>query len=275
MKRLKGSLTLETALVLPIFLFLSINMISFIEIMNCYIEMEYAIHETARDIAILSYINDKSDEDIDIPELAAEAIFISKVGAKKINAMPIKNGMAGINIFRSEIEENGYIDLVITYRVTPLCNVFGVGEQTLINRAKIHTWTGFSGLEDISEDAEYVYMTEYGTVYHTRRECSHLCIKISNEFMEDLENIKNKEGEKYRPCDKCAKGKIVGSEDIIYVTDSGQVYHLSLDCSGLKRTVFKVQKSEVGGIPMCERCQKYSETRIKIEDGDVYDSSGY
>lgn len=257
LKRCRGSLTVEAALVLPIFLFLSISLISVIEIMNCYIEMEYAVHETAREIAIAYYPFRESEEvNETVVELMAEGILIDKLGIKGINNMPIKNGLAGINVFRSEVT-NSDLDLIVTYRVTPLLNIFGVGEMTLISRAKIHLWTGYELPKDKSVETEYVYVTDYRSVYHTRSDCSHLYLEVKNVSLGDIDKLRNDEGKKYTPCKICV-GETSGlNGDVIYVTSHGSSYHNTDSCSGLKRTVHKVKLEEVAGLPMCQRCQAY------------------
>ncbi|MCQ2507536.1 MAG: pilus assembly protein, partial [Dorea sp.] len=43
---------------------------------------------------------------------------------------------------------------------------------------------------------------------------------------------------------------------LVYVTDYGDRYHSSLSCSGLKRTVYSVPKSEAIGKGACSKCAK-------------------
>lgn len=262
MKKIKGSLTVETALVLPIFLFLSITLISFLDIMNCYIEMEYALHETAREMAIVYYpLSQREEYEGVMLEAIAEGILIEKIGIGKINSLPIKNGMAGINIFRSDID-NEYIELVITYKVSPLLDIFHIGEMRLINKAKIHTWTGYQLDSKDEVDMAYVFITDYRSVYHIKSDCSHLFLDIKNVSKGDIDTIKNSQGKKYTACKICVKDQ---SDEMIYVTEHGEAYHNTLSCSGLKRTVYKVRKEEVAGLPMCQRCMEYM---IRIKKGE-------
>ncbi len=93
-----------------------------------------------------------------------------------------------------------------------------------------------------------VYVTERGTVYHLRADCSHICLTIKN-----AQAIKTViQGGRFRPCEKCVKRK--GDLKAIYITAEGDCYHSSLACSGLKRTVKAVYLSEIPGMRPCSRC---------------------
>ena len=54
------------------------------------------------------------------------------------------------------------------------------------------------------------------------------------------------------PCELCAEGK--HADSAVYVTETGDRYHLSIGCSGLKRTVTRVRRSDVTGLPYCSEC---------------------
>jgi len=288
MKKAKGSLTLEAAIVLPIFLSLAISLVSVLEMMNLYARVEFALHETAREIALTAYPaayvktfgeeifkeeyeTELPDENILNPlvsETLARAMFTDNFGFKNLNNSLIKNGEAGIFFFRSDIvNEKGDIDLIVTYRVEPLFNIFGLGKMTFSNRVKVHSWKGY--VREKHEEDEYVYITDNASVYHTRRDCTHLCLTIDSVQISDLDNYRNKDGKIYKAC------KICGSEEnesgYVYITPYGEAYHTSLSCSGLKRTVYKVRLSEVHGLEECERCRNYIEGEIKEKEEDGSD----
>ena len=97
-------------------------------------------------------------------------------------------------------------------------------------------------------------MTEHGEVYHTTSRCSHLSLSIRRVPGNALEHLRNAQGEVYRPCEKCVGNG--GISPLVLVTDQGDCYHNSLECSGLKRGVRLVEQDSLEGIPCCSRCQE-------------------
>jgi hypothetical protein len=288
MKKHKGSLTLEAALVLPIFLSLSISLISVLEMMNLYARVEYALHETAREISLMAYpasyvknIGEEflgADTDIELPdasilnpllsETLVRAMFTENFGLGNLNDSMIKNGEAGIFFFRSEvINEKGDTDLIVTYKVEPLFNLFKVDGMTFANRVKVHSWTGYVP-HSVDGEEEYVYITDNASVYHTNRNCSHLRLSINTVLLSDIENCRNKDGKKYGVCKKCAKDNNADTPQVVFITDYGESYHTSLSCSGLKRTVYKVKLSEVSGKKQCGRCASYISGKVEGDGED-------
>jgi len=203
-----------------------------------------------------------------LSETLVRAIFTEKFGLDNLNRSLIKNKAMGIHFFRSDIlGDDDCIDLIVTYKVEPLFNIFKVRDMTFCNRVKVHAWTGYD-LPGNNEDEEYVYITESGTVYHTNPYCDHLHISINTVPVKEVGKCRNKDGKKYRACSKCME-KERDEECIVYfLTPYGEVYHSSLSCSGLKRTVYKVKISEVEGRGLCEDCASYRVGQKKEENPD-------
>ena len=279
----KGSLTVETALVLPIFLCLSIALVSILEMMTLFSKVEYALHETAREIAVAEYpieFIQKAGEEIFEFELGEDTkeyldyipsgpivrvLFTEKFGLKNISNSLIKNGEAGIFFFRSDVfDDEGNVDLIATYKVEPFFNLFKVGEMTFANRVRVHAWKGYNHTKNLEED-EYVYVTETGSVYHTNRDCNHLHITIITVSKGKVDECRNKDGKIYYACEKCAS-KGDGEGEFVFITPYGTSYHTSLSCSGLKRTIYKVKREEVGGKKLCETCAGYKRGEIEEDD---------
>ncbi|QUH30332.1 TadE/TadG family type IV pilus assembly protein [Vallitalea guaymasensis] len=61
MKKLKGSLTVEAAIVLPIFLMAILSIVYIIKIMYIHESIQHGLSETANELAAYSYIMDKSE----------------------------------------------------------------------------------------------------------------------------------------------------------------------------------------------------------------------
>lgn len=309
-----GSLTLETAIVLPIFMILTISVIWIIEMINTYARAEYALHETARQIAIMSYPveylsnlpdtlsgedgnlsfltdnqtdagNGTSDDygegieeyfndynlelskvtDVLTAETFVRALFIKNYGIANLNNSCIRHQAAGLHFFRSSLsnEEND-VELTVTYTVEPIINVFKAGELKLANKVRIHAWTGYVSEE--CESSEYVYITDEGGVYHTNASCTYLRLSIKTLMCSDVEKQRNADGKKYKECLYCKKKDRKNQSDYVYLTDYGEAYHTRLSCRGLKRTVYKVKKSQVTGMSECSRCREYKEEFLNYVD---------
>lgn len=261
-----ASLTVETSLVLPIFVILSIALISILEMMNTYSRVEFALHETAREAAILAYSVDKClpEEGLETEGIAGEvvdfalnetvirAIFTEKLADEMTGNSVIEGDNFGISFWRSDVvNDENCIDLIVTYKVTPWINLLGIGSMTLSNRAKVHMWNGYSHGE---YDDEYVYITATGEVYHTNPNCSYLHVSLMTVDCRNIGSYRNADGSKYYSCKSCFDSS---NGNTVYISEYGESYHSSMNCSGIKRTVYKVKRSKVGGKPLCNKCMKY------------------
>lgn len=101
-------------------------------------------------------------------------------------------------------------------------------------------------------DEETVYVTETGVVYHRDYHCNYLELSIRMVTADSIDGLRNKEQGKYYPCEHCAEK---GTQKGVYITDYGNRYHNSLNCSGLKRTIYAVPLSEASvGRGACTKC---------------------
>lgn len=270
MKRMKGSLTVETALILPIYMFLTIALVSIAEMMTTYAHMEFAVHETAREAACFSYLRK------DIPsgglletETVIRAMLCENYGYGRLNNSIIEGKALGIHMFRSEIpDDDGAVDLIVTYKVSPLLNVFDIGTMNFCNRARIHAWNGYAPSEE-DENGEYVYITENGNVYHTNPDCTYLHVSVITVSADLIDDLRNADGKKYDKCKMCFDEEVFDAGGPLFVTERGEAIHTSLSCSGLKRKVYKVRLSEVGDRSECSRCRNYKTGRKKTDDGNI------
>lgn len=103
------------------------------------------------------------------------------------------------------------------------------------------------------DDSQIVYITENQSVYHTRYSCSHLQLSIEMVSTGVLADIRNQSGSRYGQCGTCHAIDIEVL-DYVYITQTGGSYHISLECSGLKRTITSVSLDTLIGKGVCQRC---------------------
>ena len=164
----------------------------------------------------------------------------------------MSGGSKGIQCAGSYCNPNGNeLNVVVRYGIRLPFLQFGNLSAEYKEEMKFSSWNGFQkkGLE--SGDEQIVYITKTGLVYHEDYHCSYLQLSIRFVPYEQLEEIRNENGGIYYACEKCVYGD---ASTGVYITENGSKYHNSLGCSGLKRTIRAVKKTEVQGIGGCSRC---------------------
>ena len=112
-------------------------------------------------------------------------------------------------------------------------------------------WNGYQDGEDTEGEDELVYITELGTVWHRSATCPYLQLSIQYVPYTGLGNMRNESGGRYHACERCVIGTTMTG---IYITQYGDRYHNSLNCSGLKRTIKAVRLKDLGRLRPCSRC---------------------
>lgn len=258
----KGSLTIEASFIVPIFLFAMINLISFLDILRLYINVESALHQTSRELAVYGYLfqEGKNDDDnilnslgsVAFSETYVKAKLIQYLGKEYLDNSCIDHGCSGITLLGSKIMEDDKIELVATYQIEPQIPYIGFRKFFLQNRCVVRAFTGYekNKFSTSKQKEEIVFITETGTVYHRNRNCSHLNISVSIVPKNTVFLERNEEGGIYHACSRC--GGI--QSDTVYITNTGNKFHTMGNCSGLKRTISAIPISEIGNRRECYDC---------------------
>lgn len=255
-----GSLTVETALVLPFFLLICLSLIFFCQIFFVHQEIQGGLLRAARNISenVLALETLAGKEGVEVEMAAgilaadqARRLLIEYSGDELDACSCLQGGVDGLKFYNTTVKD-GYVDLIVFYEVS-LPYSFGVDSSfPVVQRCRMKAWTGIAqGEQEISE---LVYITKSGTVYHKTPECSHIKLQIRSVGQSELSGTRNNNGGKYYPCEKCASdGR---SKSYVYITNEGDRYHYSLSCSGLKRSVTACTKEEAekAGMHTCKRC---------------------
>lgn len=212
--KLEAGITVEAAIALPFFLFFMVNLLSVILSFQSFSVNLSTMHQKAKELSVYAH--------------AAE------------NGKDVSN------------------DLIIMTKVisieAPIPVIsFPVG-RAIVN-CRVRKWTGYDVIHtmDAEEEDEWVYITPSGSAYHRDRGCSYLNLSLHCDGFNNMENKRNVDGEKYRPCEVCGSRTLCG---LAFYTEYGNRYHTSLQCSGLKRNVQTVLLSEAGSRHACSKCSQ-------------------
>lgn len=239
----KGSVTIEAAITITIFLFVTIALSSFLAMVYGQLSIEAKINNISMETSKAKYFVNYDKEDGEKYKQMAEVGYISAriFGDIKNNGKLIY----GLNPAQSNMD-NGMVDVALSYNVKI---PFTSYSWNVTQRAKTKDWTG----TDLVEPGEIVYITKHGTVYHRSKECKHLIIHINEVSLAQAKLSRNDSGHKYKRCSYCAR-KNISDLTSVFITPDGDCYHSSLDCLGLTRSIIEIDIKDVGDKKPCSSC---------------------
>ena len=241
-----GSVTIEASFGIPLFLFAVLCLIWLIELQSIRFSIANAAQNAAKsaaeDTAVISVLN--------VWKLKSDIVALT--GEERLDRSIIKGGKEGISCMGSYVSpQTGEMNIRVSYEIQLPIPVIGQPSAKLEQSFKISAWNGYMSGGSGSDGADIVYVTDNADVYHEDYRCSHLHLSIRAVRYDEIQEIRNEGGGIYHACEKCGFGNPVGS---VYITDTGDRYHNSLSCSGLKRTIHAVKRTEIIGLGGCSRC---------------------
>ncbi|MCM1537336.1 MAG: hypothetical protein NC254_02945 [bacterium] len=257
-------MTLEAAMVLPLFLFMILNLFAAVNDMALHVRMQAAMHQTGLVLARYAYAYERVKEGFPLPESELADVVFSQtyirekvedaVGKNDIARMGVHGGAEGVSFLQSEVLDGDMVTLIADYRMDALFLPEEIASFRMVNRVCLRKWTGYdnaAGAGETDAVSQIVYVTEYGEVYHHSRNCYHLNVAIRQTSMERLPEERNHSGGGYTACELCGDRRQSG---VFYVSEDGERYHTTAACSGLRRTVMAIPLSEVGARSPCHHC---------------------
>lgn len=256
---LRATLTVEAAVVLPLFLFAMIAALQYGAVMETAARFGASLTETGKQMATAAYVTRFGGDLGEAPEIAVKALSATYAKQRLVSQAKDVSAVKRVNLLLSSfLEEDDTIDLVLTYQIRSPIGMIKLPGSFFLQRARVRAWTGREngggeGTEGGDGDGTYVYVTETGSVYHDDPNCTHLKLSIREVDEAELAGLRNNGGGKYHSCEKCGGASADGK---VFITNEGDRYHSSLSCSGLKRTVRQVSKEELGDMRACSKCGK-------------------
>ena len=283
---LKGSLTIEAALAMSVFLYVSFAIIHFILMFNWQVSMQININNMAKNMAkkmfyldvAQKYTNDsgngdtiqksinsklreyeKDDERDDDNDKIGQPdgivsdkniIGVAYLYGKLIKEIGVINSVEkSVDLSKSKVEMNEeFVDIIAISRYK--YPYFSEDNHIqIVQRARMKSWTG----RDLTQQLNLVYMTDGGTVYHSNIDCTYLNLNIERINYLEMTQRRTGNGSKYKGCSFCVNKKLSDSQ-VVFITKEGKKYHADINCRGLTRRVIALDISQVDTKNACSKC---------------------
>lgn len=240
---------------MPLFFLCMMAVMHFGTVMETAARFGSALSETGERMAILSYASEYGEKNTVLPGALSAVYARASVIGKAGNTSAVKNTNFLLSSF---LKEGDMIHLIMTYQVKVPIGGIELPGVFFLQRASVKGWTGRKGSDGKGAEASdggtfdgtTVYVAAHGTVYHTDLQCTHIKLSIQQVGSATVDDLRNNGGEKYHSCENC--GSAAGS--LVYITQEGNRYHSTLECSGLKRTIREVSVEELGDMRACSKC---------------------
>lgn len=257
----KAVVSLEAAVIVPLFLCACLTMLFFIELFRIENCINSALHNTARNLGQYVALFEAgevtgaalAEAGMGSIGVAAAGEMVKKAAGDTVLKHPaLVNGKHGISFWGTSVDSE-YIDLIVHYKVKFPVPFFSVPKIPIVQRCRLHVWSGKRMEDRLDEKEKIVYITPDGSVYHITDKCTHLRLSVMRVACSEISFRRNIGGAKYYPCERCMKG--MDALLSVFITSEGTRYHSVRTCSGLKRTVKSVKLSEIKDKrPLCSRC---------------------
>lgn len=237
----KGSMTPEASLVVPIFIFFLMSILMSVEMVRLQSDVNGALHQGISVSAVLL----SGKEGTTVSEEYMELPHCSN---------PVLRGKVR---FEAEegIETDGIISIRAGFKMKPFFSLFEIGDFDSKESLTAHEFSGYTGNEEgngISNTLEYVFVTPKGSKYHRDSDCMYLRVNPKSVEYSKIKNLRNNDGHKYYPCERCRPSKT----GLVWITPEGTSYHSAANCPSLKRTVkvISIEEALSSGYSPCSNC---------------------
>lgn len=266
---LRGSMTLEAALVLPLFIFAIVCLILPMKIMNTERKLQAALEAVGEDFSRYAYLQDVMERQDKAAMAGAgdaakgfcrylAAGVAAGYGQQNVMEHCDTDSVGNISMTGSQIMEDGeMISLVFNYEIRLPFPVLGLSALKRSLSCHRRAWIGTAG-KDWGDGTggqvqdELVYVGKNSTRYHRERTCHYLYNDLKQVSKTQAEEMRNSGGGRYGPCKACRPETV----DSVYIMPSGSSYHSRVDCKAITAYVRTAKLSEVEHMGGCSYCSR-------------------
>ena len=282
----KGSLTLEAAIAVPLFVFFVMNLLFIFEAVRLQSGLQAAVQQAGEQVCEAAYYTrfagsqgqdggtgtgapetDPSVTDAEsgqavsflLSEVYVRGKVTSYLGEPFWRHNCVVGGRAGLSFAGSDIMSEGdRVEIVVSCRIRPFIRILGFKDFPMQARYCGHAWVGWtegseSPADGGSGEGNEVYVTKYGECYHTDPGCIYLNPQIRMVPAQEVDKYRSGNGARYYPCETCRPGK----SGTVYITKEGNRYHSDPSCGGIVRNIDTMDSTAAGGhYRPCPKCGK-------------------
>ena len=266
----RGSLTIEAAIVLPLFLFMMFILIFPLRVMEEERRLQNTIETVGKQLAAAEYVKTVGKEMLktdgennetfkSFVNGAEEGVALGVILAKALETKSISMPYFGeeTGIFSGENDDMFKVEL--KYDIKLPFSAYFIPTPTGSLVANRRAWTGSDGgrgrskyslEEEADTEDRIVYLGKTSTVYHDNPKCHYLSNVTKTVDASQMGTLRNENGAKYHACPSCKPGK----SGTVYYFESGTAYHSSEHCKAITAYSRAVKLSEVGDMRACSYC---------------------
>lgn len=271
-KNCRGSLTIEAALSLSLFLLMASAMLQPLLWLDRQRKVQTAAESISGQLAQYAYIERFLSgepgimEDLEMEEKDLGTGYFNEAAASLWLLGTIQKEAQADSVRISAVQvpdEAGNICFELKYKER--VPFFPVPAHEIVMNAAVkkRAWIGLSGKlggkivdrwEDELEEDVTVYVGANMGRYHWFQDCHYISNQYQSISFSGIKEEKNIYGRKYTACASCAKNGTVNGT--VYITSGGEHYHMIQDCPAMIAYVRAVPLKEVEYLGACSYCSR-------------------
>jgi len=260
-RKFDGSITVEAALVLPLFVFFGLAVLVPMRWLDTQRQIQTISERFGEDLSQYAYIIESGNQLSESDQQQGPCFSDAAAGLWLYGR--VQPYADSVRIIKSEVpDEQGNIWLEVKYQEKIPFFPEIIRGATMYVAVKRRGWIGLGGKLTCQMEREVggnleqqmVYVTPDGTRYHRYRDCYHLMNVCKAVSIQEVDHLRNKDGKIYYTCSLCAQGQNI--KNTVYITTWGTRFHNDRSCAAMSTYFRKVPLIDVIEWGECSDCAR-------------------